>query len=268
DNYIDYMLLNFYGGNDHDWFPSHNWVAGRKREAGGKFMFFMWDNDFLMRRLNASTIDNGGPGGMFGALRQHLEFRMRLADRAQKHFFNDGMLTPARVQADFTELTNRIERTVIPECARWSLEGSEGSGYFFTPDQLHTYVDWIKTTWANSRTDTVLQQMREAGIFPSVVAPSFNQHGGSVSLPFNLVITAPADTIYYTLDGSDPRQIGGAVAGTLYSGPIPLTKSVIAKARARSGSTWSALNEATFGIGPIADDLRITEVMYHPTDPT
>ena len=31
DSYIDYMLLNFYGGNDHDWYPSHNWIAGRKR---------------------------------------------------------------------------------------------------------------------------------------------------------------------------------------------------------------------------------------------
>ena len=265
DNYIDYMLLNFYGGNGHDWFPSHNWVAGRKREASNKFMFFMWDNDFLFRRLNDYTIDNGGPANMFDALIQHEEFKIRFADRAQKHFFNDGMLTPARVQADFTELTNRVERTTIPEYARWSLEGSGGS---FTPDTLQQSVDWIKFTWGNVRTDTVLQQMREAGIFPSVVAPSFNQHGGSVSLPFNLVITAPAGTIYYTLDGSDPRQIGGAVAGTLYSGPIPLTKSVIAKARARSGSTWSALNEATFGIGPIADDLRITEVMYHPTDPT
>ncbi|MCD6394424.1 MAG: lamin tail domain-containing protein, partial [Planctomycetes bacterium] len=270
DNYIDYMLLNFYGGNDHDWYPSHNWVAGRRREAGGKFMFFMWDNDFLVRRgVNSNTTNNGGPGNMQDSLVQHKEFKIRLADRAQKHFFNGGMLTPARVQADFTELTNRIERISIPEYARWSQEGKLEHGATFTPDTLQQSVDWIKFDWGNVRTDIVVQQMRDAGLFPSIDAPSFNQHGGSVSLPFNLEITAPAGTIYYTLDGSDPRQIGGITVGTPYSGPIPLTKSVIAKARARFGkSTWSALNEATFGIGPIVDDLRITEIMYHPTDPT
>ena len=268
DNLIDYLILNFYGGNDHDWYGDHNWVAGRKREPGGKWMFYMWDNDFLFRRLNANTLDNGTPSGLYGSLKQHEEFRVRMGDRAQKHFFNDGMLTPARVQADFTELRDRTERTTIPEYARWSLEGSGGS---FDPDTLYQSVDWIKFTWGNVRTDTTVQQMRNDGVFPNVVAPSFNQHGGSVPSGFNLAITAPAGTIYYTLDGSDPRQIGGAVAPSamLYSGgPITLTNSVIAKARAKSGSTWSALNEATFGIGPIADDLRITEVMYHPTDPT
>ncbi|GAG26285.1 unnamed protein product, partial [marine sediment metagenome] len=32
------------------------------------------------------------------------------------------------------------------------------------------------------------------------------------------------------------------------------------------GSTWSALNEATFAVGPVAENLRITEMMYHPQD--
>ena len=34
DNYIDYMILNFYGANDHDWYQHHNWVAGRRRGGG------------------------------------------------------------------------------------------------------------------------------------------------------------------------------------------------------------------------------------------
>jgi len=206
DNYIDYMLLNFYGGNDHDWYPHHNWVAGRKREDGGKFMFFMWDNDFLMRRLHGNAVDNGGPGNMLKSLVQHEEFKIRLADRAQKHFFDDGMLTPARVQADFTELTDRIARTIIPECARWSQEGSGGA---YTPDSLQPYVDWITFDHGNVRTDIVVQQMRAAGLFPSINAPSFNQHGGAVPSGFNLQITAPAGTVFYTLDDSDPRIFSG-----------------------------------------------------------
>ena len=52
-----------------------------------------------------------------------------------------------------------------------------------------------------------------------------------------------------------------------YSGPFVLTESAIVKARALSGRAWSALNEAAFAVGPVAENLRITEIMYHAQDP-
>ena len=52
----------------------------------------------------------------------------------------------------------------------------------------------------------------------------------------------------------------------LYIAPIPLTESVHVKARARAGNAWSALNEAAFAVGPVAESLRISEIMYHPAD--
>jgi hypothetical protein len=52
-----------------------------------------------------------------------------------------------------------------------------------------------------------------------------------------------------------------------YSEPVTLTHSVNVKARIFSDNTWSALNEAVFAIGPVADNLRITEIMYHPQAP-
>jgi hypothetical protein len=63
----------------------------------------------------------------------------------------------------------------------------------------------------------------------------------------------------------------GVVTGAIeYTGPFALTESAHLKARVLSGSTWSPLNEAVFAVGPVADNLRITELMYHPqnlTDP-
>ncbi|MHC4560871.1 MAG: lamin tail domain-containing protein, partial [Planctomycetota bacterium] len=56
--------------------------------------------------------------------------------------------------------------------------------------------------------------------------------------------------------------------GIKYTGPVMLTKSTHVKARVLSGNTWSALNEAVFAIGSVADNLRITEIMYHPKNPT
>ncbi len=32
------------------------------------------------------------------------------------------------------------------------------------------------------------------------------------------------------------------------------------------GTTWSALNEATFAVGPVAESLRVSELMYHPAE--
>ncbi|MBM4027504.1 MAG: hypothetical protein FJ280_19170 [Planctomycetes bacterium] len=49
-----------------------------------------------------------------------------------------------------------------------------------------------------------------------------------------------------------------------YTGPIVLSESAVVKARAVSGTTWSALNEAVFAVGPVTQGLRISEIMYHP----
>ncbi|MEN6337275.1 MAG: hypothetical protein ABFE01_23720, partial [Phycisphaerales bacterium] len=49
-----------------------------------------------------------------------------------------------------------------------------------------------------------------------------------------------------------------------YTGPITLDESTCVKARAINGATWSALNEAVFSVGPVAESLRISEIMYHP----
>ena len=52
-----------------------------------------------------------------------------------------------------------------------------------------------------------------------------------------------------------------------FTEPITLDHSATPKARVLTGSTWSALSEATFAVGPVAENLRITEIMYHAQDP-
>ncbi|UCD51862.1 MAG: lamin tail domain-containing protein, partial [Phycisphaerales bacterium] len=52
-----------------------------------------------------------------------------------------------------------------------------------------------------------------------------------------------------------------------YTEPITLAESTHVKARTRDGNTWSALGEVTFAVGPVAESLRISEIMYHAEDP-
>ncbi|MBI4585246.1 MAG: CotH kinase family protein [Planctomycetes bacterium] len=99
------------------------------------------------------------------------------------------------------------------------------------------------------------------------VAPAFNKLGGSIDPGFSLTMSAPAGTIYYTLDGSDPRALTGNPAATAktYSGAITLNQNTRAIARARSTKGWSGLTDATFVVA--MPPLVITEIMYHPADP-
>ncbi|HPC93807.1 MAG TPA: CotH kinase family protein [Sedimentisphaerales bacterium] len=65
----------------------------------------------------------------------------------------------------------------------------------------------------------------------------------------------------------------GQVSGEVYTyeGPITITASTQIKARvlvaSNQYSPWSGLAEAVLAVGPVAENLRISELMYHPADP-
>jgi hypothetical protein len=64
-----------------------------------------------------------------------------------------------------------------------------------------------------------------------------------------------------------PRGGGSLRNVYQYTEPITLTNSTHVKACILRAGKWSALNEATFSIGPLAENLRITEIMYNPFIP-
>ena len=82
----------------------------------------------------------------------------------------------------------------------------------------------------------------------------------------NLSVSSSDFLISVELVGGEISQ--GAVSPTAltYAGPVTLAESTLLKARTFDG-TWSALNEAVFAVGPVAESLRISELMYHPGDP-
>jgi len=81
-----------------------------------------------------------------------------------------------------------------------------------------------------------------------VAPPVFNHAPGGVPFDFQLSVSATAGSVYYTLDGSDPRLPGGAVAPTavLYGAPISVVSPTRVRARSKNGAVWSALNDGTF----------------------
>ncbi|MBN1669767.1 MAG: lamin tail domain-containing protein [Kiritimatiellae bacterium] len=120
-------------------------------------------------------------------------------------------------------------------------------------------------SWAATRAANVAGQLSE----PYIEPPTLSQHGGEVLSGYELTLSAPSGTVYYTTDGTDPRAPGGAVSASAsaYSGPLTISETTYIVARARDGSLWSARPaEATFNIANYASDMRITEILYNPRE--
>jgi hypothetical protein len=186
------------------------------------------------------------------ALVENADFRILLADRVYKHCFNDGALMDENAQARWDVIYDHIASGGVTPYIDEEWRGISGSRDVF----IDLLRDWYDPCWPG------------IDLYPGTDPPTFNQRGGHVAGGFSLEMYKPnGGDIYYTLDGSDPREaVTGNPVGTSYSTPVTLTQSVQVKARILDGDEWSALNEVTFGVGPVADSLRITEVMYHPED--
>lgn len=252
DHFIDYMILNIYGGNE-DW-PHNNWNATRKREADAGYRFFAWDAERSLEGLTANRVNLTGsnnPAEFYDALRSNAEFRLRFADRVHRHFFNGGALTPEACADRYSTRVSVVQAGVFGEQARWGAyrneiydRGGPSPRYGLDPHWL-AERDRLLNVYFPARTGIVLDQFRSGDLYPSVDAPAFSVHGGQFEEQQEVAISAPQGTIRYTLDGSDPRDAGASV----YSGPLTIGESATLKARALHNGVWSALNEADFVIG-------------------
>ncbi len=277
-NLSDYMIVNFYGSNA-DW-PSHNWYAARRRAAGAQYKFFSWDAERTFEGLtsNRTGVSNGdSPGILYSRLRANAEYRLLFADRVHRWFFNGGALTPTAVRERWLARSDRLERAVVCESARWGdyrrdvHQSSNGPYEFYRRDEF-----WIPeknrllSNYIPQRSNTVLSQFRSIDLYPDIGAPVLNQHGGEVAPGFGATLSRPAGTsgtIFVTTDGTDPREpISGdpSASAFAYAGAITIDERTTIQARVRSGSDWSALTDATFWVPSVFEGIAITEIMYNP----
>ena len=251
DNFIDYLLVNSFAGT-WDW-PNNNWVAARERTDAGRWRFYMWDaegafgvsgnrnityNSFSTDLLitDALTTTARYIPAIYTLLSGSPEFRLRFADRAQKHFFNQGALMQSRITPVFTALRDRIAPIMLETLGA-------------------TLNENFHNTWivASTRRTNYFGQLTARGHWPAVQAPVMQQHGGTISAGFQLTLSHPngSGTIHYRNDGGDPRAPGGGIDGPTYTSPLTLNASTTVRARVRSTSgEWSPEISASFTIPP------------------
>lgn len=303
DSYIDFYLIQHFGHNE-DLKLRGNWRATGGGSSGALWRIYAWDTERVLENVgDISSLENIYPVedprhtnedglSIIDDLVTHEEFRIRFADRVQKHLFNDGALTAAANLARWTKYADRLDRAIIGESARW---GDWRRPYIYTRDQdwideiNHIKNNFFNTSPPNRTSVMVNKILIESwstgdGKFLNAATPAFEvnsalQHGGSILSTDNLGFSTIAGTIYYTTDDSDPRcsmytcpsNEGGSISASAvaFNVDFQLLDSATIRARTLNGNEWSPLIEASFIVEPLASvgDLVITEINYHPADP-
>ncbi len=268
--FSDYIILNWYAGN-RDW-PENNWYVVVQNPAG-RNLFFVWDAERTWEDGAAIVLGSDGFEGapypnvvklVFTALMENPEFRLLFADRLYRHLYHGGALSQKNALARWEAITAPLEKAIAAESARW---GDARYPEPITPDDWQRARALVAEQMVGNA-DRLIEMARAQGFYPPIDPPTFSQQGGTFADRLALTLSAPQGEIYYTLDGSDPRQPGsGQVApgARRYLGdPLLLTTATTVKARVKVGETWSALQEATFRREGQRSDVRITEIMYDP----
>ena len=219
DSYIDYYLIQHFGKND-DLKANGNWRAAGGGSSNTPWRFYAWDSERVLENVNntgnlAVTQDGAG---LIDSLDNHEEFRIRFADRVQKHLFNGGALTSERNLARWTRYSDMLDLAIIAESARW---GDDRRANPYTRDvEWIAEVNNIKNNFFRSappnRTSYMVSKFQNES-WPSgdrklldAPAPIFEvnnstQHGGQID-PADLVgFSNAAGSVFFTTDGSDPR---------------------------------------------------------------
>lgn len=317
DRLIDYLLIIYWTANndapvsqwgDNDW--ANNWygIYDHERENDG-FHFFIHDAEnsygitgYELDLSRVITTENRtGPymgnnyrNGVFAHfnpqflhqdLMENRDYRLRFADRVERHCFRGGALTEEAVAARFRRRRDQVAPAIPVHSARWGHRfASEGRTY--DERDWEKEVNRILTEFIPGRTEIFLGQLENDDLLSRIETPVFDQHGGFVSGGFEVFLNASLEgtqQIYFTTDGSDPRLPGGRLSpqAEVYdpeAGGIVLAASTTVRARVRQptifdlqGGDWSAVAEARFFVDADAADATnvvISEIHYHPAPPT
>ena len=172
------------------------------------------------------------------------DFWQKWVDRWQDLRGNHFSLTNLNRLID--QLCAEVREAQPREYDKWGLQPRGGS--------YQSEINIMKE-WLSNRIDFIDQQLTQP--------PQFNSHDGQVGSGFALRIDAPPNgTVYYTLDGSDPRlpQGGLATNALVYTNVIELKTNVVITARARdlnqqqtggppNSTPWSGPVKANFSVG-------------------
>ncbi|MGL1903180.1 MAG: discoidin domain-containing protein [Fibrobacterales bacterium] len=290
-NLIDYMLAIYYTGDKDA--PISSWhnnaylnnfygIISQVNPEG-----FQWVRHDAEHSFDVGEENRVGPYDLNGreyfnpqTLHEKLisndEYKMLFRDLAYRNFYNNGPMTTDSVQSMLSRRINDTEGPITAESARWG-------------DQKST-IPRTKTTWwsavsnlqnfVTNRTNVVKQQLNDIGWFTDRKPPvaTLDASGALINdrfIPSNgdnvveLDPNAVNTTVYYTIDGTDPRAPGGSVSATAQFGGnfATVVGAKVIKARNRqTDGAWSPVREIFFTESIGENVVKFSEIHYKPDE--
>ena len=199
EHFIDYLMMNWYLGNE-DWGAENkNWYATRRNTPDGRWRFHSWDAEKVFQNFASGGVDKvgEGPKGLHSDLMGNEEYELLFADRIQDLMFNGGVLTEESLAPIFQFRVDEVEAASRLESARW------GDNRVSNPYMREHLVNNFQSVFDNffpDRHERVLEDLIAEGVYPEISAPMFqingtDQHGGPITLGDTLTMTASAATV-------------------------------------------------------------------------
>jgi hypothetical protein len=167
---------------------------------------------------------------------------------------------------------------IIGESARWG--DAKTSLSRNKDDDWLPEVESILRNFIPYRTDILINQLKDAGLYQQLEPPVSYLEGSETTSGFiqvnkevqlKLVNQNSSGSIYYTLDGTDPRSVGGqpvpqaTEAGGECNFTISASKVIVA--RVFNEGAWSAKIKLNLVLeNEDYNMLKVTEIHYHPSD--
>ncbi|MCA9198621.1 MAG: lamin tail domain-containing protein, partial [Planctomycetales bacterium] len=288
DAFADYIILAIYTSLQ-DW-PKNNFYGALRNdtsELGASLLRFMaWDGEWSWSEgfepgfsvtgratipsalVSSAPPPNSAIAKIWHSVRTSPEFLTAFADRVNLHLFNGGALSNEVALQRWEDLNNYVREAVVAESARWG-DSLETLGYptRTRDDDWQSQYNWM-VSLITGNDQYLIDAARADGLYPNLDAPELSQFGGVVDQLVTIINPNSEGTIYYTLDGSDPRESGGTISSNaivLSSGTeVPfLPGASTLSARIWSNETWSAITRASF-TKPAPFEFVISELMYNP----
>lgn len=308
DNLIDYMLVIFYTGNFDapvsafygDDMPNNYYALYNRNDKTKGFRFLAHDSEHSLfvnavygagiqeNRVNIGTngrmsitkMTDFNPQWLHYKLSKNPEYKVRFIDRAYRELNTGGKLTPDFTSKLYQYRAAQIDTAIIAESARWGdskTSPSRTKQNWLTENQLK-YKSYFP-----QRTDILKTQLQNEGLYTTMMTPEVLLDGTlnyerymrfTGTKVVKLVDTNAltwGSSIYYTMDNSDPRSIGGSIAPGALTGKgsveIAIAQTTILTSRIYKNGTWGPLRKIVFSS---ADEdyskLKVTELNYHPQD--
>jgi hypothetical protein len=209
------------------------------------------DHIWLRRLINGTTSGSGTSGDP--------DFNQRIVDRWSE--LRTNVLAASNVLARVDEMAGVLNEAAARDFQKWPRLGTyvwPNPSFYVAPTTYQGIINAMKT-WIQGRYHWIDSQF--------VRAPVFNVPGGRVPAGFRMSLSSSAATIYYTLDGSDPRLPGGGLSprARAYTGPATIMTNTKVFSRVLNNARWTGPSVAVFITE--TPPLVITEIMFSPAPP-